>query len=50
MFIGLQRGVVDGVAWAVGSMIPWRFHEVAKYVTVTGMSNTAISYGINKNT
>ena len=50
VFIGLQRGVVDGVAWAVGSMIPWRFHEVAKYVTVTGMSNTAISYGINKNT
>ncbi len=49
VFIGLQRGVVDGVAWAVGSMIPWRFHEVAKYVTVTGMSNTAISYGINKN-
>lgn len=50
VFIGLQRGVVDGVAWAVGSMIPWRFHEVAKYVTVTGMSNTAISYGINKKT
>ena len=48
VFIGLQRGVVDGVAWAVGSMIPWRFHEVAKYVTVTGMANTAISYGINK--
>lgn len=48
VFIGLQRGVVDGVAWAVGSMIPWRFHEVAKYVTVTGMSNTAISYGVNK--
>ena len=50
VFIGLQRGVVDGVAWAVGSMIPWRFHEVAKYVTVTGMANTAISYGINKST
>ncbi len=50
VFIGLQRGVVDGVAWAVGSMIPWRFHEVAKYVTVTGMSNTAISYGINRKT
>lgn len=50
VFIGLQRGVVDGVAWAVGSMIPWRFHEVAKYVTVTGMSNTAISYGINRQT
>lgn len=50
IFIGLQRGVVDGVAWAVGSMIPWRFHEVAKYVTVTGMSNTAISYGINTKT
>lgn len=48
VFIGLQRGVVDGVAWAVGSMIPWRFHEVAKYVTVTGMSNTAISYGMNR--
>ncbi len=50
IFIGLQRGVVDGVAWAVGSMIPWRFHEVAKYVTVTGMSNTAISYGVNRKT
>ena len=50
IFIGLQRGVIDGVAWAVGSMIPWRFHEVAKYVTITGMSNTAISYGINVNT
>jgi len=50
VFVGLQRGVVDGVAWAVGSMIPWRFHEVAKYITVTGMANTAISYGINKKT
>ncbi|MDR2821245.1 MAG: TRAP transporter substrate-binding protein DctP [Desulfovibrio sp.] len=47
-FIGLQRGVVDGVAWAVGSMIPWRFHEVAKYVTVTGLGNTRIDYGINR--
>lgn len=50
VFIGLQRGVVDGVAWAVGSIIPWRFHEVAKYVTITGMSCTAISYGVNKKT
>lgn len=50
VFIGLQRGVVDGVAWAVGGILPWRFHEVAKYLTVTGMSCTAISYGVNKQT
>ncbi len=51
VFIGcLQRGVVDGVAWAVGGIIPWRFHEVAKYLTITGMSCTAISYGVNKKT
>ena len=48
VFIGLQRGVVDGVAWAVGSIIPWRFHEVAKYVTITGMTSTAIAYGVNR--
>ncbi|MEG2173432.1 MAG: TRAP transporter substrate-binding protein DctP [Desulfovibrionaceae bacterium] len=47
-FIALQRGVVDGVAWAAGSIIPWRFHEVAKYLTITGLSCTAINYGINK--
>ncbi|MDR1776661.1 MAG: TRAP transporter substrate-binding protein DctP [Desulfovibrio sp.] len=47
-FIGLQRGVVDGVAWAVGSIIPWRFHEVAKYLTVTGLTVTRIDYGFNR--
>lgn len=47
-FIALQRGVVDGVAWAAGSIIPWRFHEVAKYLTITGLSCTAINYGVNK--
>ncbi|MCL1939491.1 MAG: TRAP transporter substrate-binding protein DctP [Desulfovibrionaceae bacterium] len=48
IFIGLQRGVVDGVAWAAGGIIPWRFHEVAKYCTITGMSQTRIDYGVNK--
>lgn len=48
VFIGLQRGVVDGVAWAAGGIIPWRFHEVAKYCTITGLSQTRIDYGINK--
>jgi TRAP-type C4-dicarboxylate transport system substrate-binding protein len=47
-FIGLQRGVVDGVAWAVGSIIPWRFHEVARYLTVTGIGCTRIDYGFNR--
>lgn len=47
-FIALQRGVVDGVAWAAGSIIPWRFHEVAKYMTITGLTCTAINYGVNK--
>jgi TRAP-type C4-dicarboxylate transport system substrate-binding protein len=48
VFIGLQRGVVDGVAWAVGGIIPWRFHEVARYLTVTGLGCTRIDYGINR--
>ena len=48
LFIALQRGTIDGVNWSVGSMIPWRFHEVAKYVTIHGMSNAAICYAVNK--
>lgn len=50
VFIGLQRGVVDGVAWAAGGIIPWRFHEVAKYCIITGLSQTRIDYGLNKRT
>jgi TRAP-type C4-dicarboxylate transport system substrate-binding protein len=47
IFIGLQRGVIDAVAWAVGSVLTWRYHEVCKFVTVTGLGETRIDYGIN---
>lgn len=47
-FIALQRGVVDGVVWALGSMVPWKFHEICKYVTVTGLALTGINYGLKK--
>jgi TRAP-type C4-dicarboxylate transport system substrate-binding protein len=47
IFIGLQRGVIDAVAWAVGSILTWRYHEICKYVTVTGLAETRIDYGIN---
>jgi len=47
IFIGLQRGVIDAVAWAVGSVLTWRYHEVCKYVTVTGLGETRIDYGLH---
>ena len=48
IFIGLQRGVIDGVAWAVGGIIDWRYHEIAKYTTITGMAQARIDYGWNR--
>ena len=48
LFIALQRGTIDAIVWSAGSIIPWRFHEVAKYVTITGQNIGSIPYGLNK--
>lgn len=48
IFIALQRGIIDGLAWSAGSTIPWKYDEVAKYCTVTGMAQCGIFYAMHK--
>lgn len=48
IFIALQRGIIDGLCWSAGSTIPWKYDEVAKYCTVTGMAQADIFYGMHK--
>ncbi|MGN1037975.1 MAG: TRAP transporter substrate-binding protein [Mailhella sp.] len=48
IFIALQRGVIDGVCWSAGCTVPWKYDEVAKYCTVTGMAQCGIFFGLHK--
>ncbi len=48
IFIALQRGIIDGLCWSAGSTIPWKYNEVAKYCTITGMAQAGIFYGMHK--
>lgn len=50
IFVALQRGVIDGVAWSAGCTVPWKYDEVAKYCTNTGMSQCGIFFGLHKPT
>ncbi len=34
MYMGLQRGMIDGLVWPVPSIFSFKLHEVAKYVTM----------------
>lgn len=49
LFVALQRGVIDGLIWAPGCTVPWKFHEVAPYATkVDNITQDSIFWGMHK--
>jgi len=47
MFIALQRGVIDAITFGSGCIVPWRFHEVAKYCTEINLFRNTINFAIS---
>lgn len=47
-FNALQRGILDGLLYPAGLIIPQRYHELAKYFTNLPVSYGAIPFAMNK--
>jgi TRAP-type C4-dicarboxylate transport system substrate-binding protein len=50
MYTSVQRGVIDGVVVAWGSMLAWKLHEVLKHHTNLHVAPVTSSYIMNQNT
>lgn len=46
-FIALQRGVIDAITFGSGCIVPWRFHEVAKYCTEINLFRNTINFAVS---
>lgn len=49
IFSALQRGVIDGVCFPKGIIIPRHLHEIAKYYTDAGLTVADVSLCMNRN-
>ena len=49
-FVALQRGVIDAITFGSGCIVPWRFHEVAKYCTEINLFRNTIDFAFNPKT
>ncbi len=48
LFQALQRGILDGVLYPAGLVIPQRYHEICKYWTNATICYGAIPFALNK--
>lgn len=48
LFQALQRGILDGVVYPAGLVIPQRYHEICKYWTNATICYGAIPFALNK--
>ena len=48
MYMALQRGMVDAVIWPIPSIMSFKFHEVAKYVTMLDLTAASSYFFINE--